>query len=178
MNRTIRPTAAVTLGGVLAALSLVLMLLVNLLPSATDLALPALAGVLLIAAVIEMGRKWSLLIYAAVGLLSLLLLADKTAAVFYILFFGHYPIVKSLIERIRMKPLQWLVKFLVFNVCGVAAYYIADLLTGVHGSALQKFGLLLIFVLMNVTFLIYDFALSRLAATYVYKIRKRFFKSL
>jgi cellulose synthase/poly-beta-1,6-N-acetylglucosamine synthase-like glycosyltransferase len=177
VNRTIRPTAAVTLGGVLAALSLVLMLLVNLLPTA-DLALPALAGVLLIAAVIEMGRKWSLLIYAAVGLLSLLLLADKTAAVFYILFFGHYPIVKSLIERIRVKPLQWLVKFLVFNVCGVAAYYIADLLTGVHGSALQKFGLLLIFVLMNVTFLIYDFALSRLAATYVYKIRKRFFKSL
>ena len=50
----------VTLCGMVVALSAVLMLLTGVFPM-MDFALPALAGVLLIAVVVELGVKWALL---------------------------------------------------------------------------------------------------------------------
>lgn len=167
----------ITLGGMITALSLVLMFLSNIITTAS-LALPALAGLLLIVAVIEMGSKWAAVIYAAVSILSMLLMVDKTSAIFYIFFFGHYPIIKSYVERIHKKFLQWVVKVLVFNACALVAYLITEALIGFKDGGLKNTGFLLTAILFNVTFIVYDFALSRLVVTYVYKIRKRFFKSI
>lgn len=70
------------------------MFLTGLIPIGTY-ALPAIAGVLLIVAVIEIGAKWAWMIYAAVAVLSLLFAADKEAALLFVLFFGYYPVLKS-----------------------------------------------------------------------------------
>ena len=66
-------------GGILTALSVVLMFLTGVIPFLT-FALPALAGALLILIVTEIGSKWALCVYAAVSILSLLVVADKEAA--------------------------------------------------------------------------------------------------
>ena len=76
----------IALGGLLTALGVVLMFLTGLIPIGTY-ALPAIAGVLLIVAVIEIGAKWAWMIYAAVAVLSLLFAADKEAALLFVLFF-------------------------------------------------------------------------------------------
>ena len=85
-----RNSSKTALGGIVAALSVTMMFLTAVIPTLTY-ALPAAAGVLLIIVVIDVDKKWAFGVYAAVSLLSLLVLPDKEAAVMYVFFFGHYP---------------------------------------------------------------------------------------
>ena len=66
----------VALCGVMAALSTVLLFLTGAAPVAT-LALPAIAGCLLIPVVVEVGLSWSFGVYGVCGVLSLLLVPDR-----------------------------------------------------------------------------------------------------
>ena len=115
--------------GVLCALSAVFVVGAGLFPTMTY-ALPAIAGVLLVAAVMELGKKWAFFSYVVVGLLSLLLGTDKEAACFFCLFFGYYPTLKSLLDPLRSRVIQWLLKLLVFNAAAVLLYLIAVYLLG------------------------------------------------
>ena len=86
------------IGGIVAALSLVMLISVAIIPFLTY-ALPAAAGALIVLIVIEIDKKWAFGVYAAVAILSMLLVADKEVAVMYTAFFGYYPIVKAVFEK-------------------------------------------------------------------------------
>ena len=170
----------IALGGLLTALGVVLMFLTGLIPIGTY-ALPAIAGVLLIVAVIEIGAKWAWMIYAAVAVLSLLFAADKEAALLFVLFFGYYPVLKSFLERISNKVLSWISKFAVFNVAVVACFFLAVNFWQLPEDSFTVFGIYLPWVFLilgNAVFLIYDIALSGLVATYVEKLHHRVTKTL
>ena len=170
----------IALGGLLTALGVVLMFLTGLIPIGTY-ALPAIAGVLLIVAVIEIGAKWAWMIYAAVAVLSLLFAADKEAALLFVLFFGYYPVLKSFLERISNKVLSWISKFAVFNVAVVACFFLAVNFLQLPEDSFTVFGIYLPWVFLilgNAVFLIYDIALSGLVATYVEKLQHRVTKTL
>ena len=170
----------IALGGLLTALGVVLMFLTGLIPIGTY-ALPAIAGVLLIVAVIEIGAKWAWMIYAAVAVLSLLFAADKEAALLFVLFFGYYPVLKSFLERISNKVLSWISKFAVFNVAVVACFFLAVNFLQLPEDSFTVFGIYLpwgFLILGNAVFLIYDIALSGLVATYVEKLHHRVTKTL
>ena len=170
----------IALGGLLTALGVVLMFLTGLIPIGTY-ALPAIAGVLLIVAVIEIGAKWAWMIYAAVAVLSLLFAADKEAALLFVLFFGYYPVLKSFLERISNKVLSWISKFAVFNVAVVACFFLAVNFLQLPEDSFTVFGIYLPWVFLiigNDVFLIYDIALSGLVATYVEKLHHRVTKTL
>ena len=77
--------------GVMAALSLVVMLLAGVVPVAT-VALPAVAGCLLIPVVVEAGLAWGFGVYGVCSVLAFLLVPDREAFLFYALFFGYYPV--------------------------------------------------------------------------------------
>ena len=170
----------IALGGLLTALGVVLMFLTGLIPIGTY-ALPAIAGVLLIVAVIEIGAKWAWMIYAAVAVLSLLFAADKEAALLFVLFFGYYPVLKSFLERISNKVLSWISKFAVFNVAVVACFFLAVNFLQLPEDSFTVFGIYLPWVFLilgNAVFLIYDIALAGLVATYVEKLHHRVTKTL
>ena len=170
----------IALGGLLTALGVVLMFLTGLIPIGTY-ALPAIAGVLLIVAVIEIGATWAWMIYAAVAVLSLLFAADKEAALLFVLFFGYYPVLKSFLERISNKVLSWISKFAVFNVAVVACFFLAVNFLQLPEDSFTVFGIYLPWVFLilgNAVFLIYDIALSGLVATYVEKLHHRVTKTL
>ena len=170
----------IALGGLLTALGVVLMFLTGLIPIGTY-ALPAIAGVLLIVAVIEIGAKWAWMIYAAVAVLSLLFAADKEAALLFVLFFGYYPVLKSFLERISNKVLSWISKFAVFNVAVGACFFLAVNFLQLPEDSFTVFGIYLPWVFLilgNAVFLIYDIALSGLVATYVEKLHHRVTKTL
>lgn len=170
----------IALGGLLTALGVVMMFLTGLIPIGTY-ALPAIAGVLLIVAVIEIGAKWAWMIYAAVAVLSLLFAADKEAALLFVLFFGYYPVLKSFLERISNKVLSWISKFAVFNVAVVACFFLAVNFLQLPEDSFTVFGFYLPWVFLilgNAVFLIYDIALSGLVATYVEKLHHRVTKTL
>ena len=164
------------IGGIIAALSIVLMLLTSVIPTLTY-AIPAIAGLLLVIIVIEVNKKWAFGVYFVVGVLSMLLVADKEAAVMYVMFFGYYPIIKAMIENKLSKALSWFLKFLIFNVSMILAFLIVTYVFKVPFEEMKKYGAIaawLLLALGNVVFLIYDIALTRLITLYMLKWRKNF----
>ena len=174
-----RTSLKISIGGVTAALSLALMFLTALIPFGTY-AFPCFAGILLIVIVIEAGFGYAFSVFAAVGILSFLLVTDKEAALMYAVFFGWYPVVKSLIERLKSKTAQYMIKFSVFNVCMIAAFFIAVKLLGIPEDSYYIFGLSipwLFLVLGNVYFIIYDLCVTKLVTIYLLKWHKKLNKN-
>lgn len=166
----------IAFGGIVAALSFVLMLLTGILPFGTY-ALPCFAGILLTAIVIEFGIPWALGVYAGVSVLSFLLVSDREAALYYTLILGIYPVLKSLFERIKLRWLSISVKLLHFNLSAVAAFYISIYVLSVPAESFSLFGvnMPLLFLLMgNVVFIVYDICVTRLIAAYLNVWRSRF----
>ena len=64
---------------------------------------------------------------------------DKQAALLYVIFFGYYPILKALIERLKNKIVQWVLKYAVFNAAIVSAYFIAIYLLSIPADSLSLF---------------------------------------
>ena len=161
----------VALGGAVAALGLVLMFMTALIPFGTY-AFPTFAGILTVVIVIEIGYGYAVAVYAATAILSFLLVPDKEAALMYAIFFGFYPILKGLIERLPNKPAQYALKLVLFNACVIAAFFIAVNLLSIPEDSYYLFGLnmpLIFLLLGNVFFVIYDICVTRLVTVYLLK---------
>lgn len=170
MNKMKR-SAQVALCGMIAALCMLMMFLTGLVPFATY-AVPALAGVLMIAVVVESNAKWALLVYIAVSIMSIFITPDREASMMFIAFFGHYPILKLFLERIKPRVLEYVLKIVCFNVCIVAAYLVIifvfqmpDILTEM--GSFGRYSVLVLLAMGNVVFLIYDFATTKLISAYI-----------
>ena len=165
----------VSLGGIAAALGLVLMFLTFLVPVGTY-AFPAFAGILLAVIVIEIGYGYAVAVFAATALLSFLLITDKEAALLYAIFLGYYPILKSMIERIKSRIAQYLIKLNVFNITMIAAYFIAVNLLSMPTDSFSVMGISLpwLFLLIgNAVFVLYDLCVTRLVTIYQIKWHKK-----
>lgn len=166
-------TGKVALCGVMSALSVSIMLL-SYFPALTY-AIPAVAGVVFIILVIETDVKWALSAYAATCVL-VILLAEPEAKMMFVAFFGYYPILKGCIERIRKPLLEYLIKFGVFNVAVIAAYLVIIYVFGMPIDEMGELGKYSAWVLLgfgNVTFFVYDFAVSRIVLLYIHTLHKR-----
>lgn len=150
------PAAAIALGGVLAALAVVIMCLGSLIPLATYVC-PVLCMVLLQMVLKTCGSRIGWAWYAAVAVLCLLMAPDKEAAAVFV-FLGYYPIVKPKLDRRKGK---WLWKLLLFNGMILLMYWTLMHLLGLDqvtaefaelGAALTAITLLL----GNVTFFLLD----------------------
>lgn len=170
----------VALSGVVCALSVMVMLL-TIIPT-LEISLPVLAGILLTVIVLEIGAKWGIAAYVVVALLSLFIAPSVESKVLFIAFFGYYPILKRYIERLRFAGWRWLVKLVVFNVAVVAAYvFLLNATTAIQAEDFTFFGVYLPVVLLlvgNGVFVIYDIALSRLISMYLYVWQPRLHKLL
>lgn len=159
--------------GITTALALLFICLGGLIPVMTY-AMPALAGVMLIPVVAELGVSWAWPVFAASALLGALLGPDKDAAAIYILFFGYYPIVKAVIERhLHRRSVQLLVKLLLFNAAMAATFAVSVYLLAVPLTAFSIAGVSLPGVLLllgNVVFLVYDYAVNGVVLFYFHRL--------
>lgn len=176
-----RQSSKIALGGIIAALSVVLMMLTAI-PSMTFV-LPAIAGVLLMIMVIEVSKGWAFMVFAAVGLISVFIVPDRMATVMYILFFGYYPILKALMESKLPRIAEWILKFVVFNASIVAAYFLLTFVMGTPMLDLEfwmekgiPMGVIIAAALVfaDFVFVVYDLALSKLVDMYLRYWRKHF----
>ncbi|MBR4450375.1 MAG: hypothetical protein IKS39_00890 [Clostridia bacterium] len=164
------------IGGIVAALSLVLMISVAVVPFLTY-ALPAVAGAMMVFAVMEINKKWAFGIYVTVAILGIFLVPDKEVAVMYLAFFGYYPILKALIESKCRGVIEWALKLLSFLVTMVVSYYLMIKFMGVTIDETETWGRWAIPILLGMgtfAFIIYDIALSKLVYIYNLKWRKHF----
>ena len=167
-------SSKVAFGGIITALCTVLMILTGFIPFGTY-ALPAIAGVLMVVVVLELGANWAWAIFAAVSVLAFLLAADTEAKIMFILFFGYYPILKAGIEKLRKPALCYLIKFSVFNAAMIASFFILVYVFGVPQESYTVFNINMPFVFLafgNAVFLLYDYAVSTLITTYLQRFHK------
>lgn len=144
------------LGGVFAALAVVIMNLGGLIPVATYTT-PMLCILLLEFVRRSCGSRTAWAWYGAVAILSLLLSPDKEAAVLFA-FLGYYPICKTALDRKKLGPVY---KLLIFNASVLAMYWLLMHLFGMDQIAaeFEELGHVLTVVLLilgNVTFFLLD----------------------
>lgn len=164
----------VSFGGIIGALSFTLMLLTSIIPFGTY-AFPAFAGMLLVCVVIELGYSWAFVVYGVVSALSLLFLTDKEAALIYVAFLGFYPIIKGLIEKHCKKLLQYIIKYIVFNISMIAVFYLSIFVFSIPKESFSIFGVYLPLVFLaigNIVFIVYDYCVSKIVTIYLIKIHK------
>lgn len=149
------------LGGILAALAIVIMCMGGMIPLATYVC-PMLCMLLLAVVLRVCGARVAWAWYGAVSILGLLMGPDKEAAAVFV-FLGYYPILKPRLDGTKLK---WLWKLLLFN-CAIGIMYV--LLIRLFGmdqisAEFQELGTILTVVMLlmgNLIFYLLDRILDR-----------------
>ena len=168
----------VALGGIVSALCLVTMFLSGIMP-ALYLVLPMIAGILMMIIAVEVNTRWALLTYISVSILSMFITFDKEAALIFVMFFGHYPILRFYIEKIRSKLSKIIIKFTIFNVCIIGYFYVTVYLFGLKQmldelNDFGKYGAVVMLVIVNIIFILYDYNLELCYKIYRARIMPKF----
>lgn len=167
-NLPVNKTRVLVLCSLMSALGVIILYL-GALVEVLDLSMAVAASLFVIVSVIELGGIYPWLVYAVTSVLSLLLLPNKFGGAVYFAFAGFYPIIKEKLER-TPGVFCLVLKFVVFNLCLFAMYGVAKLLL----LTLQfEYALWVIAVTLNLLFVLYDIALTRLIGAYVHVWRKK-----
>ena len=155
--------------GMTAALGVVLMILGALLELGMYVC-PMFVGLCLIPIGNRWGVKYQLVLWAAIGLLCLMLVSNLEQNLMFLGFFGWYPALRPRLQRLPALP-RLLVKLALFNaiVIAIEALLVLVVAPEIMGAALTA----VLLILGNITFLLYDFAIPRfewLAAKHLKKL--------
>ena len=164
-------TRQLSIGGLMAALILILIAAKFIIPTG-NLAMLAVASLCVAIAVIEIGFKPAILVYLAAALLSLAW-PGLAAAFPFIAVFGPYPLVRALIDKLFGRKPAIFLKLLAGNILvGLAALFFAwqEVIT-LAGS--DTFFWLLAPIALQAVLIIYDYALGLMIQFYMVRIRKQ-----
>ena len=163
-------TRRLTLSALFSALCLIALYIASIWPTGLY-GLVAFASLFVAAGVIEAGTVSGIYVFVVSSALGILLLPNKAAPLLFLLFFGYYPVLKNLIEKIKSKAVQWFLKLLVFNATLTVIWvFLKELLMGFS----ERFsGVWIIYVLGNVVFVLFDYGYSNLLLLYVSMVSRR-----
>lgn len=161
MNRN--HTNKVALGGLMAALAVVIMSIGTLIPAATFVC-PMLCMALLSVVRGLVGTRLAWSWYGAVAILSTLLAPDKEAAAVFV-FIGYYPIIKPWLDQ-RRGAFFW--KLVLFNASILSMYGILIYVLGLDQVAedfkdVSHAIAVISLILGNLTLFLLDILLGRIA---------------
>lgn len=156
---------------ILGALAVVLVYLACLAPTG-QWGIVAAAGLLPAAAVVSVGLKAGFLCWAGAAILALLLAPDKFCALLFAVLFGLYPMVKSLAEGLRKKPVEYLLKLVFFNAAFTALYL--TMAAAMLGSLPEILGssVWVLYLAANAVFLAYDYGFGKLIGVYIARVQR------
>lgn len=143
-------------------------------------AVPAIAGLVTLIVFIEIGDKWAWGTYIVTAILAFLF-AEPEAKLMFVFFLGYYPILKSYIEKVKGRAVQYILKFAVFNISVVVVYGLLAKVFGIYMTDIEtstKFFLIGLLLLANFTFYLYDIVLVRVANIYIYRLHRKIKKLL
>jgi len=157
-NKIAKVTA---LGGMMAALAVVIMALGGMIPLATFVC-PMLCILILQFVLKTCGSRIAWAWYGAVALLGLLMGPDKEAAAVFV-FLGYYPILKPKMDAV---PLGWMLKAAFFNAAILLMYWLMIHLFGMAQLAreFEEAGMIMMIITLilgNVTFFMLDVLLGK-----------------
>lgn len=154
----------VAYSGILLALNIILLILVNIIPMNTLFFL-GLASLPIAIVIMEYGPKAGILFYIGSVLLSFMIMANKAQWILYVFTFGIYGLVKYIIEKDRSFIQEYILKLLVANILIIFVYIILKEFVYIPINIF----LILIF---EISFIIYDFVYSQFIDFYNDKFRR------
>lgn len=165
----------ITLCAVSAATVSVVMLLTNI--PVFVYTVPALSGMILIMPAVESGTGSAFLCFAVSSVLSFILPTELEARILFLGFFGYYPVLKLILDRHLKKLTGYAVKLVIFNAAIIISYAVITRIMGVGDFENSHFGVLVTELLFlaagNVVFFIFDIALTRVTAMYMYRLHPK-----
>jgi hypothetical protein len=167
----------IALGGTLASMCLLCQFITGVFP-VFYIIMPMICGILVTVMAAETNTWWGFLMYLAVSLLSLFVTPNKDAAFIFIMFFGHYPLLRPCLSRIRIRPAAYLLKALIFNVCIIAYFFMTVYLFGMDElleemGEFGKYGGLVLLGLANMMFASYDYLMDVAMEVYRKKVHPK-----
>ena len=143
-----------------------------------DLTVSAIASLIILVAIIEMGVKTGALIYGVTSAIALLLFPAYYITPMYVCFVGFYPLLKYYADKKR-RWLSFTLKLVTLNLMLAVLLVLAEFVYGIDVNSMQvgsfelgNWVILLTYVLANVTFLIFDYCLDKLIILYNLKFRQ------
>ena len=162
-----KKTRAMTLSALFAALCTISLYIASIWPTGR-FGLVAFSSLFAAAAVIEAGLSSGISVYIISSALGMLLLPDKAAPLLYMLFFGYYPVIKSLIEKVSGTALQWILKLLVFNASFTVIWFLLRALIFNLGDNAPALAVL--YLVGNVIFALFDYGFTKVIWFYINKV--------
>ena len=156
-----------TLGGILIALTLVILYSSSILPIST-LTILTLASCLIPICIIRSSVKTGFLVYIGSTTLGFFIIPINII-VYYGLFFGVYGIIKYYIERLRKLALEIILKLIIFNIIFIIIFTVATLFLG---NVVINIPLWLLWILAQPTFIVFDYALTLIIGYYLNRFHK------
>lgn len=165
-------TKKIALASLFCALS-VIICIIGCVFDMADLAATAAASVTVALAGIELRGKYPYLIYAVTGTLLFLLFPTSTVTLYFILFFGYYPIIRGILIKLP-KLLSMILKFAVFNAAIVAIFFLMKKLLLFEDAETSEAWLIpALWVVANIFFFVFDFSLNIFMMAYIRVFRRK-----
>ena len=122
-----------------------------------------------------------MMVYTVVSILAVFIVPIKESVLLFIMFFGYYPLLQRKLNKINFRPVQYLIKFMIFNVAIVAAYTIVVNVLGLtevmdEFGSFGKYSALVLLIFGNVFFGVYDFTVNNMDYVYINWFRPKFLK--
>lgn len=162
-------TRVVAENGLLAALSVIILLIGSLI-EALDLSSAALAGFAVLAVRMRWGRNSAIALYGVTSVLAMLLLPNKIPVLLYMFYGGLYPILKAEIERLGNVVLQWVLKVASVLVFFSMGLWVAMSLLGLNAGFTVGVALYALLVPVSVCA---DLALTAVMKQYAHIINRK-----
>lgn len=174
----------ITLGGILIALTIIILYSASILPIST-ISVLTIASAIVPVCIIRSDIKTGVMVYLASSVISLFFI-PLNIWLLYTLIFGGYGIVKYFIERLRKEKLEILLKFVYYNIIFVLAVILAKAVLGidvflaaekiiskyivVNGRILSG---VLYWVVGAVIYYLYDYAMTLIISFYMERIHHK-----
>lgn len=153
----------VAYGGILLALNIILLMLVNIVPINT-LFLLALASLPVSIVIMEWGLKSGVAFSIGSIILGFIFMASKSQWIIYALTFGVYGIVKYFIETDRPIYMEYILKLLFANLIISVEYFLLKEFVYIPVNIIT-------IISFEIIFLIYDYMYTSFIGYYKNKIR-------
>ena len=164
-----KKTRVITSSALLISLSMVFLYLSSIFPT-MQLCFVAASSLFVVAQVIETDLKGGLYVFVGSCILGFLIVPDKTSMILYGLFFGYYPLVKSLAEKHNKALVRWGIKLVVMNLAlAVILGFFGEL---IFDLSQFEYGVWVFAALFDVTFILFDIGISQIVGFYMARIHK------
>ena len=172
------------LGGVLVALTSIILYMTSVIPTST-LTILTIASALIPICIIRSNVKTAIFVYFASSLISFFLVKINISLLYFI-FFGVFGIIKFLIERLRNGMVEMILKLIFFNISFFIGFIVMQNVLGlniiaglkeviftVFNISSKNIATILLWLIAQPVFLIYDYAMTLIITFYMEKIHGR-----